>query len=132
MADLDADLRKTLGSRLRAVRERRGLSQASLGEMVGVEPDSIGRMERGKRLPTLDTLARIAGELNVAIGDLVDPDRPPAATTNSMVALIAKLTPSQQELVRAVAEEFLKGSPKPDTSEVSTGEACAPEATERV
>ena len=51
-------------------RDRAGLSQAELGDKVGKSLETIGRIERGKLSPGLDTLEAIATALNVAPRDL--------------------------------------------------------------
>jgi len=57
---------------LQALRNRRGLSQAQLAEMVGVEQPTIQRWEKGKRLPDLEKLEALAGALGVTPGSLLD------------------------------------------------------------
>ena len=48
------------------LREQQGLSQADLGEKVGVTRQTIAVWERGERLPSLGQLARIADALKVS------------------------------------------------------------------
>ncbi len=57
---------------LQALRKRRGLSQAKLAELVGVEQPTIQRWEKGKRLPDLDSLQALAKALGVSAGSLLD------------------------------------------------------------
>jgi len=45
-----------------------------LAEAIGLEPDTIGRFERGLRLPSLASLARLAETLGVAVVDLLADD----------------------------------------------------------
>lgn len=59
---------------LQSLRKRRGLSQAKLAEMVGVEQPTIQRWESGKRLPDLDSLQTLANALGVTPGSLLDGD----------------------------------------------------------
>jgi ribosome-binding protein aMBF1 (putative translation factor) len=52
----------------RALIKRRieaGLSQSQLAERLGTTQSSVARLESGKRLPTIDTLHRLAGILGV-------------------------------------------------------------------
>lgn len=53
-----------LARQIRAARMARGLTQHELAERVGTKQPSIARLERGKAIPRLDVLTRIA----VAIG----------------------------------------------------------------
>lgn len=57
---------------LKALRKKRGWSQAKLAEMVGVEQPTIQRWESGKRLPDLEGLTDLAKALGVSAGSLLD------------------------------------------------------------
>lgn len=57
---------------LAALRKKRGLSQAKLAEMVGVEQPTIQRWEKGKREPDLENLISLADALGVTPGSLLD------------------------------------------------------------
>lgn len=59
---------------LQALRKKRGLSQAKLAEIVGVEQPTIQRWESGKRMPDLDSLDLLAKALGVSAGALLDGD----------------------------------------------------------
>lgn len=61
---------------LQALRKKRGLSQAKLAELVGVEQPTVQRWESGKRLPDLDSLQKLAEVLGVTPGSLLDGDAP--------------------------------------------------------
>jgi transcriptional regulator with XRE-family HTH domain len=65
----------TLGERFGAnlvwLRHKAGLSQEALGERVGIDRVSIGVLERGRRLPRLDTILRLVAGLGVENCDLV-------------------------------------------------------------
>lgn len=69
MSDL---LKKSLGQRVRAARESRGVSQESLAKRVGKTVETISNLERGKTLPGLDALQDIAAALNVRLSTLLD------------------------------------------------------------
>ena len=60
-----------LGGRVRAHREAKGWSQARLAEAVGVTSNYVGVLERGQKLPTLDTLVALAKALGVPPGELL-------------------------------------------------------------
>ncbi len=63
-------VKEKLGKRIRDLRKKRGYTQARLAEKVGVSDNFIGYVERGAQTPSLDTLSRIAGALDVTIRDL--------------------------------------------------------------
>lgn len=68
---------ETLGQRIgRQIRERRRrarCSQLALAERVDLSLNHISLLERGLRLPRLETLERVARALGADVGDLVRP-----------------------------------------------------------
>lgn len=62
---------KALGQRIRSARQHRGMTQDSLGEACGLSTAHIGHIERGTRIPSLDTLFRIACTLEVSVDSLL-------------------------------------------------------------
>jgi transcriptional regulator with XRE-family HTH domain len=61
----------TLGQRVRKRREAMKLTQQKLAEALSVTPQHISAVEKDKRTPSLDSLARLAEELGVTIDFLV-------------------------------------------------------------
>jgi transcriptional regulator with XRE-family HTH domain len=53
------------GRNLFMVRRRAGLSQEQLAVRAEVHRSEIGLLEKGRRVPRIDTLVRIAGSLEV-------------------------------------------------------------------
>ena len=56
-----------LAIELRALREKKGLSQRQLAELVGTTQSAIARLESGHISPSLPTLDRIAAALGVEV-----------------------------------------------------------------
>ncbi len=56
---------------LREERERQEISMTVLAEKSGLSQAAISLVERGLRNPTLDTLFRIAGVLEVELGAII-------------------------------------------------------------
>lgn len=56
----------TIGQRIKTVREQAGITQAALGEKIGVSGVAIMRYEKGTRQPRLEQLDAIADALNVS------------------------------------------------------------------
>ena len=68
----------SIGEQIKAAREQAGITQAELGQKVGVSGVAIMRYERGKRQPRLEQLQAIAAALGVQVVDLLGPyDGPP-------------------------------------------------------
>lgn len=60
------------GKRVRDEREKRGYSQESFAEVVGVHRTYIGMIERGEKNITLINILKIANALNMKVKDLFD------------------------------------------------------------
>src|SRR5258706_4266622 len=61
---------KLFGTRLKALRKSRKLSQAQLAEKIGVGTKFLGDLETARRSPSFETIVSIAKELDVPIYDL--------------------------------------------------------------
>ena len=55
-----------LGNRIRIAREKKGITQETLAERVNISPSHISVIERGVKTARIDTVARIANELDVS------------------------------------------------------------------
>lgn len=74
------DLKRRVGKRLRALRERRGLTQEQLAEAVDCSVDTVGNIERGRTIAALETLDRLSRHLAVPISDFFDDGIPMSPT----------------------------------------------------
>lgn len=59
---------------LPARREQRGLSQADLGEAVGVSRQTINAIERDRYDPSLELAFELAAEFDCPIEEIFEPD----------------------------------------------------------
>ena len=66
------EILKTLGNRMRSLRERKGVSQESFAGICGLHRTAVGLLERGKSIPRLDTLLIVAEHLGVTVSDLLE------------------------------------------------------------
>lgn len=57
-----------LGARIAALRERRGLERAALAERSGLDAAALTDFEEGRALPSVGQLVRLAGVLEVSVG----------------------------------------------------------------
>lgn len=76
---------RLFGENLVELRDRVGLSQSSTAERAGLHRTEVGLLERGLRVPRLDTLVKVAGaiealpcELLVRIPVRLDPPKEPS------------------------------------------------------
>lgn len=65
------DFGKYFGKNLAASRKEAGLSQEELGFRASLHRTEVGMLERGIRLPRIDTLVKVAGSLGIPPGDLL-------------------------------------------------------------
>ncbi len=64
---------KSLGSMLKVLRKRQGVSQAALGKRVKVSDAYIAMLETGVRKnPSLPVLRRLAKALSVSVTELLE------------------------------------------------------------
>ena len=75
-----ARLAKRLGGNLSERRKPLGWTQEMLAERVGVDAETISRIERGAHLPSLPTLDRLAVALRCSAGDLLSNEGPDDAS----------------------------------------------------
>jgi transcriptional regulator with XRE-family HTH domain len=73
------DVRRLIGDRVQILRKRKGLSQEELAGRIGIETNSLSRLERGAHYPSLETLDRIRAELGVDLVNFFDFDDEPSA-----------------------------------------------------
>jgi len=65
-------LQEKLGSKIRELRKRRKITQASLAEKTDLSDNFIGLLERGKTSPSLESLEKIARALKVPVRELFE------------------------------------------------------------
>jgi transcriptional regulator with XRE-family HTH domain len=63
------------GSRLRALREGRGLTQEQLGQAAEVDYKHLGAIERGANVPSFEVIERLARALKVDYYELFLPEK---------------------------------------------------------
>jgi transcriptional regulator with XRE-family HTH domain len=78
-----------IGKRIKDIRKSRGLTQAQLAELSGVEPSNISHIERAATKLSLPTLINIANALGSSLDELVYGNL--AKSTHVSVALIDNL-----------------------------------------
>lgn len=64
-------LNKKLGSNIRKYRLMAGISQEALAKKAGIYSAYLGRLERGEKCPTIDTLYKICKALGINMSDVL-------------------------------------------------------------
>jgi transcriptional regulator with XRE-family HTH domain len=70
LRDLTADFQDGVGQRLRAERERRGLSLRELARRLAISPSALSQIETGRSRPSVGTLYAIVTELEISLDEL--------------------------------------------------------------
>ena len=66
------DIASRFGKNLSQARKRAGLSQEEAGIRASLHRTEIGLLERGERVPRIDTAIKLAGAIGVSLGELIE------------------------------------------------------------
>jgi transcriptional regulator with XRE-family HTH domain len=66
------EVARLFGANLQRLREQEGITQEEFAFRASLHRTEIGLLERGGRVPRIDTLVKIAGSLEVAPGELLE------------------------------------------------------------
>lgn len=100
---------KSIGRNIRKCREAQGIKRERLAEMTDLSVSYVSAIERGEKLPKLDTFIRIANALQVSSDALlVDV----LSVGNTIVASevsdkLARLSPSEQRRIMNVLNTMI-------------------------
>ncbi len=67
---MSENLKRTIGARLKVARTARGLTQERLAENIGKTEETVSNIERGKSLPSIETMLDICSVLGLELGEL--------------------------------------------------------------
>ncbi len=67
----DRDIKSQVGTKLRRLREKKGLSQEDLGFESGLHRNYVGGIERGERNVGIENIAKLARALGIRPRDLL-------------------------------------------------------------
>lgn len=115
----------TVGDRLRAARERAGLSLGQVHQYEGIQKGHLSEMEQGSKNPTGQTIARLAVRYRTSadylLGLTEDPsqriDEPLSETIRDVVELARDLSPGRQQELLAHARVLTEAELQADLRE---------------
>ena len=99
----------SIGKRIRKVRERKGWRQEDFAEKIGLSVTYTGMIERGEKVPKLETFITIANVLGVSADQLLADVLNTGYTikSSSMTENIEKLTPMERERIYCVVNAMI-------------------------
>ncbi|KEO79062.1 helix-turn-helix domain-containing protein [Paenibacillus polymyxa] len=107
-----AELRKQIGTRIRAIRNAKGLTQQKLADIANLDYRYIGALERGERNFSIDTLEKVLTALNLSISELMfskehmtKDETIRQEAIDEFVALTSRLNEEQIGILRRVSKE---------------------------
>ncbi|MBJ6759475.1 helix-turn-helix domain-containing protein [Myxococcaceae bacterium JPH2] len=100
-----------LARRIRALRERRGLTQEDFAERCGISVSFASLLERGERNPSYDTLLQVASALELPLWELFRLEDAEDAGAHRLVELVRarKLRREDVDRLLAVGEVMFSG-----------------------
>jgi transcriptional regulator with XRE-family HTH domain len=110
MARKSPQLDEVVRKHIRELRQQRGLTQEELCERAGISVDAVSRIEGGSRIPTLDTLERLAQAFAVSPATFLDgvaATRTAKPGRSASVRRIHSLLDGQPEEVQRLAEQLV-------------------------
>ena len=84
-------IKKKFGVRLFQLRNAAGITQAKLAEITNLSVDSISRIERGERAPSLESIEKISVALKLNASELLNFD-------NEEIAALSEIPSESLEL----------------------------------
>lgn len=71
ISEMESELIKDFGRKMREKRKNKGMTQERLGEKAGISGKYIGELERGEKIPSLLVICKIAAALEINPANLV-------------------------------------------------------------
>lgn len=99
--------------RIKFFRQKKGLSQQSLGELLGISATAVHKWEHGQSQPDISALKKMSAIFGVSIDELCD-HQPPVqpedqdANIAIMTRAFRQLTPAEQEKYLAVGRALFE------------------------
>jgi len=99
-----------IGKRIRKYREAKGWRQEDFAEKIGLSVTYTGMIERGEKIPKLETFITIANVLEVSADQLLADVLSTGYTVKSseMTEEIASLPPSERERIYSVITTMIR------------------------
>lgn len=108
MANVDMEIYKQIGQRIRAARNAQHMSQAALAEKARLCLPQISEVELGKVKMNLSTFIKIVEALQVSADSLLRPDTPEVNSVyqNEFSDLLSDCSPTEMEAILKIVKEL--------------------------
>lgn len=103
------EMKRMYGDRIRMFRQRKGMSQQALGEMLGISATAVHKWEHGQSQPDIVALKRMSDIFGVTIDELCDHKTIPSAqeADNEAERNIAVMTRAFRHLTAEEQKKFI-------------------------
>ena len=112
MASRNMSMLYGLGGRIRQTREQQGLSLTDLSIAVGSDKSALSKIEKGERVPNLETIGKLADEMGVPM--ILWFQEPASSNSETMKQFVEskqsrldKLSPEQLSNLQALIDQAL-------------------------
>lgn len=101
---------RAVGQRIKAAREKKGLTQEELAARVEISPTHVSVIERGTKIPRMDTFVAIANVLEVSADSLlVDVvDQAVESAASELSGLMENLPREEKERILKVVSAMVE------------------------
>lgn len=104
------ELTKEIGKNIRKLRLKKDISQEALSMSAGLHPAYLGRLERGEKCPTIDTMYKICNALDVTVSEILcfegETENPNAQAKTRIENALKKIPDKQQIKVAEIIEKI--------------------------
>jgi transcriptional regulator with XRE-family HTH domain len=104
--DRTQEIVRQIGRRLAGRRIALKWSQEFLGEQVGVEPETISRIERGIHTPSLKSLIRLIDTLGITFSQVVQDRDDPVDEAERILRHLARLSPESRVFIADMVDQL--------------------------
>ncbi len=91
MKDREIRLRHIIGERIKNERKQKGWTQERLAEKADMHPTYVGKVERGDKSATLDSLEKVASALELKYVELFKDIQPVTGTDEDKNSVLHKI-----------------------------------------
>ncbi|OGS46663.1 MAG: hypothetical protein A2539_00515 [Elusimicrobia bacterium RIFOXYD2_FULL_34_15] len=104
----------SIGKIIRNARNTRGLTLEELAEKVGRDWSFLSQIERGKSIPSIETLFLVCKVLEIPVSDLFKSSKVVTykvdSETDKLIWLLRDKSPSDKKIVTNIVKQILKKS----------------------